>query len=99
MCVFSHSACMEVLQGVAIGEKERLERLQLPDTFGEWNRAEQFKLNSELTFRKRFHPEACEAQFGEAFELEDDVKDHAQIQVSTVAKVDLGEVQVSKPFG
>ena len=60
---------------------------------------ERFKGGLGLTFRKRFHLESAKAQLGEAFKLEDDVKDHAQIQRFTVAKVDLSEVQLSKPFG
>ena len=60
---------------------------------------EGFKGGLGLTSRKRFHLEASEAQLGEAFKLEDDVKDHAQVQLLAIGKVDLGEVQVSEPFG
>ena len=52
-----------------------------------------------LTFRKRFHLESAKAQLGEPFKLEDDVEDHTQVQLPALAKVDLGEVQLSKPFG
>ena len=46
-------------------------------------------------------PLACltEAQLCEAFELEDDVKDHAQVQRGAAGEVNLGEVQLSEPFG